>query len=493
MGVFASVKSKGATGALVLGLAALAGCVTNQVTVPGIDVSVPVPRLPIPGIPFLGRGEGDLRHLTWANAFLAMHTRMEREYPFTEHKGIDWDMLRETYYPLVRAAENNRDAQAYYITIREFLYQLPDGHVGMSVEDRYRDADIAGGYGFAVKYLDDGRVIAHVILEDGPAAAAGMAWGAEILTWDGEPMVEALLNAPMIWADNPAGTPQARLTFQERLRVRAPLDTALEVTFRNPGAEELDTVVLSAYDDDFATWEATSPPGHDVDLLESPLTHRMLDERLGYIRLFAVAPTVATPFFDKAFAGALQRLMDEGAEGLVVDLRGNRGGVSALAALAAGHFHGEAAHYEDMAYYNPREEAFTIAEDERIVVRPRSPQFQGPIVVLTDEYTADAGEGLAWALVRLAGAEVAAYGGTAASFTNTGGGVTLHRGHTVFYPVGRSLDEDGNIQLESDGTGEGGIKPTIRPTFDEDTVRAIHLEGRDPVLEAAVVHLEAQR
>jgi len=44
------------------------------------------------------------------------------------------------------------------------------------------------GFGMAVAELDDSRVIAAAIVPNGPADLAGIAAGAEILSWGGEPV-----------------------------------------------------------------------------------------------------------------------------------------------------------------------------------------------------------------------------------------------------------------------------------------------------------------
>ena len=64
-------------------------------------------------------------------------------------------------------------------------------------------AVIGGGFGFAVLKLDDGRVIAHIIEPYSQAERAGMAWGAEIIRWDGQPIHEAVAAVPTVWAARP--------------------------------------------------------------------------------------------------------------------------------------------------------------------------------------------------------------------------------------------------------------------------------------------------
>ena len=63
--------------------------------------------------------------------------------------------------------------------------EFNDGHVGVSGGDfdyQYQRGKVLGGYGFAVRELDDGRVIVVYVLPGGPADRAGMRWGRRSLT-----------------------------------------------------------------------------------------------------------------------------------------------------------------------------------------------------------------------------------------------------------------------------------------------------------------------
>lgn len=59
-------------------------------------------------------------------------------------------------------------------------------------------------------------------------------------------------------------------------------------------------------------------------------------------------------------------------------------------------------------------------------------------------------------------------------------------GLVVVYPPGRSLDEDFQIQLDSDSDLVGGVTPDIRVPVNDYTVRRRFVDGEDVELEASI-------
>ena len=51
---------------------------------------------------------------------------------------------------------------------------------------------VSGGYGFAIRELDDGRVIVVHVTAGGPAEAAGMQVGAVVTEFNGQPIADAI-------------------------------------------------------------------------------------------------------------------------------------------------------------------------------------------------------------------------------------------------------------------------------------------------------------
>jgi hypothetical protein len=211
----------------------LAGCTTT--TLPVANIPIPLPNLPF-RLDFWRAQDRDFSDLEWVAAFDAVHETLQGEYPFTAHRGIDWAAKREEFRPHIEAAAEAQDAAAWYDAMRRYVYSIPDGNMGLYDDDAAREALIGGGYGFVPLLLDDGTVIATVVDGDGPAAKAGMQWGAEITAWRGLPVMEALEASPWHWAERPPASPFARRFEMARFATRAPVGSEAAMVFQNPDA-----------------------------------------------------------------------------------------------------------------------------------------------------------------------------------------------------------------------------------------------------------------
>lgn len=469
-----------------LATSTLGGCVSQRIPLTHIEV-------PIPDVPLLdlipGFREGNFRGLTWTEAFDRLHGKLSTEYPFTEWKQVDWTALHDTYAPRVAQAEADEDACRYYEALRGYLYAIADANVGLDVQEDCMETAIAGSYGFACLPLDDGRTIAHYILVGGPAQAAGMAWGAEIVSWNGVAVTEALANTSVLWADiAPATTEGLRLARHQFLS-RGPVDSEVEIGFKNPGAEEATVAKVTAEADDYECLYAWSGMGTDIGDFENAFTTQTLPSGYGCITMRFVAPTVFMPFPDRGFKKAILSFSERKVPGLIIDLRGNMGGDNTLVPGFVGHFQATSAQYADFAYAKNRDGEFVVVEKKRLSIEPRDPAFAGPVVVIVDSETTGAGEGLAMALQRLPQARVVGYHGTRGAFSADGGNVSMPGGHNVWYPIGRSLDFFGNIQLEANADGIGGVTPDVRLPVTFENVKARFVDGDDPLRDEAVALL----
>jgi carboxyl-terminal processing protease len=113
---------------------------------------------------------------------------------------------------------------------------------------------------------------------------------------------------------------------------------------------------------------------------------RMVTEEIGYLDLDIFTHETATEMEE-----ALLDLQDEGLRALILDLRGNGGGVVAPVPRIGGHFlgAGETIYFETT---EGQEETVTTYEGELAVV------FEGPLAILVDGGTASAAEMVAASL-----------------------------------------------------------------------------------------------
>jgi carboxyl-terminal processing protease len=434
----------------------------------------------------------DLSGLGWTAAFEALHAHLSRTYALGDWKAIDWDALYAEVAPQIASAETTRDQQAYYRALRAYAFALHDSHVSLVGDDHgARAAAIGGGYGFAIIRLDDGRTIAQRVQEGGPAARAGMLWGAQILEWNGLPIEQAVQQVATIWADVPPATHAGQRIAQDRLLTRAPVGTLAQVAFINPGTTAARTSTLTAVDDQLEMLKHNHLTPN-LGPSEPPVQARVLLDDYAYIRVSreGVGLRQLNPMqiFQQAIADAVAR----NAPGVIIDVRGNSGGADQMVADMAGYFYTQPTFYEKLAPYDGVLGQADTAHAHPIMIEPRAPHYAWRLAVLIDPDTRSSGEGIPLALGRLPQATLIGFAGTHGSFGAPSEFVQLPGGYLLIYTGAQSLDEHDQIQVDSDASGRGGILPDVRVPVTEETVRAAVVEGRDVVLDVALHTLQGK-
>jgi carboxyl-terminal processing protease len=426
----------------------------------------------------------DLTSLSWTGAFLGLRDKMTAEYPFTHWKGIDWAVLHAEIAPQVAAAEASKDERAWYRSLRSFAWSVPDGHMGIQGNDYgLRHAEMGGGLGFQIVQLDDGRVLAKRVRPGGSAAKAGMRFGAEILAWSSMPIRDALGRVPILWSEEPPATSEGRRLQQARFLVRGAAGARASLTFRNRGETGPRTVQLTAVE------EPEEPKPFNVVkniLFGSPVEVRRLPAGPGYIRIKFELPALFDLHPERTVARALERFRAENVQGLVLDVRGNIGGQDSMIARLADFFQRRERFYEMAAVYDPETRRFLPHPETTVRLIPQEPRWEGKVAVLVDAETLSSGEGIPLALRGLPGVALFGWHGTQGSFGINQKTVLLPGGLKLVFPQAPSLDVRGQIQVDSDASGLGGIPPDHRAPLDEAAFDAAYGQGKDVVLETAV-------
>lgn len=473
----------------LLCLAALvSGCV--QTRLPVVGLRVPFPRNPLAETP--PSMESNYSALSWTEAFDALHGRLVREYPFTEWKKISWDSLYDRFSLRMADAEARDDAQAYYRALREYVHSVPDGYMGVSMDEARRMEAVGGGFGFSVVPLDDARLIVYRVAKNSGAAAAGITWGTQILEWNGKPVREALEEVPAFWAQTPSPTYVGRLLDRCMLLTRGPVGGEAKISFKKPGDDRLWTVTLKAQNDQYLGMGDVVAYGRSFSELESPFETRTLDGNIGYVNILSQSSTLTTPFPDRAYKKVMEKFARDGVAGVVLDLRGNSGGDPRLAAAFAGHFMKEPRLIGDMVAFDPRKGGFSLAADERMAIAPAKPYLDVPVVVLVHRSTRDTGQVIAAALQGQPKVTVLGVLGTEGSLAKVGGEARMPGGHVVHFPVGRVVDPQGGVVITADADLDGGVVPDVVLPANVELLDAQFNQGRDPVLDAALGLLRKQ-
>ncbi len=233
-----------------------------------------------------------------------------------------WDALYEQLAPRVAEAEQREDAQAFFVALHDFALAFHDGHVaidGGDLEYEAFDEQFGGGYGFAIRELDDGRFLVVYVLEDGLAAKAGMVAGAELTAFNDREVSAALVDV-LPW-NGPFSTELALRQAQQRYLVRAAVGATARVTFANPGQPPRTAPLVAVAED--GSLDVTSLYRY-ADPMALPIEYYILDSGLGYVRINSNDDDL--DLINELFIRALDLFEYHEVPGVIVDLRQNDGG-----------------------------------------------------------------------------------------------------------------------------------------------------------------------
>jgi C-terminal processing protease CtpA/Prc len=428
-----------------------------------------------------GAALADFSGMSYTEAFDAMIAKLRLEYAFSEYKNIDWDALIAQFRPRFAQAEKNSDVDAYAFALRDFTWSIPDGHVaaypGTAALDNEFLTETAGGLGMAIRDVDDGRTIVNFVLPGGPAEAAGIQLGAEISELNGEP-IDDVINASVPYS-SPFSTDHTRRLQQLRYAIRFPLGTGVDVTFANPGDAEPTTVTVEAVDERASFAFSSFAAG--LTGFELPADYRLHESGYGYARIYSFSDNDLLTI--QVWERMIQTLNDYGIPGLIIDMRQNGGGSGFLADQMAAYFFNEPLVLGNSGIYDESIGDFFFDERtiDRFYLPPEELRYNGEVAVLVGPNCNSACEFFAYDMsVEGRAAIVGQYptGGL-------GGGVedfAMPEGQYVRFTVARAVDADGNIHIEG-----VGVPPTVQVPVTEATL----FSGGDPILEAAIEHLNS--
>ncbi|HEU4323667.1 MAG TPA: S41 family peptidase [Roseiflexaceae bacterium] len=396
----------------------------------------------------------DFSDLSYSQAFERMFQQVRTEYAFSDvpGKSPDWDTLGSQLRPRIAEAEQQRDPEAFYAALRDFANAFSDGHVGVSGGDFFIQdfrARFGGGYGLALRELDDGSAIVTYVTADGSADRSGISVGAEIISWDGKPIKEAIDAVDPL--EGPFSTDFGKRYQQQRYLVRAPRDTTVEVRFRNSGGQSPRTVTLTAEQELSSYFASDATADRDPNAL--PVEYQLLSSGVGYVRINSNNDDLN--LLIRLFERALKTFRDNEAPGIIIDLRINFGGSPlGLAAFLTDQTIplGQSEYYsEATGKFEPEGLPDEVIPNEEIY------RFD-KIALLVNHTCYSACEIEAYAFSKVPGAQVVGEFPTAGVFAEVARGqYRLPEDLSFQVPTGRTLLPDGSILLEGKG-----VEPTVR-------------------------------
>ncbi|MHA6531384.1 S41 family peptidase [Paenibacillus sp. BAC0078] len=430
--------------------------------------------------------------MSYSQAFEQLNERLSREYPFGEWKQVNWKELEDKYKPVFQKAEQDKNKDLYYKTLREYLFSFRDGHIKIENENLYDNNKVfkneaGGGFGISTVQLDNGKVLVDLVLAGSPAEQSGMKLGTEIVAWDGTAVKEAYRST--FWSESPPATEGDRIYNQGRFMVRAPIGKEIQVEYKNMGESQTRKVTLKAYDDNYETLKETKVKLNKAD---APIEGRLLSNGYGYvkIRYFLSSETIASP--EKWLKEKLKWFQEQRVKGLIIDVRDNPGGSDDLVSSMAGFFVDKKRFYEYVSYYNRITGKFEINSPETRTIKPAAPYYAGKIAILVNNRTKSSGEGLPILLKGLPNVKIVGFTASNGSFgvITSPIQVEMPEGYHLIFPDGRSLNQDKVIQGDSDYSGHGGETPDIKVPLNELTFKEMYIQGQDVELNYAIEALE---
>jgi carboxyl-terminal processing protease len=324
------------------------------------------------------------------------------------------------------------------------------GHTGYLTADevKARDDSLSGtfvGVG-AVLEEKDGRMLVVRVLNDSPAEGAGMTAGDEIVTVDGVGV--------------------SGLTVDEVVaKVRGPEGTSVTLELKGTdGATRSVTIIRATLDLPLVSW-AFAPGTRDA-----------------VIRLESFSAGAA-----KGVAEALQESLDQGAEGAILDLRGNPGGYVNEPVETASHFMKDGVVYVSI----DRTGKETPHEVDGKALAPDL-----PLVVIVNDQTASSAEILTGALqdagrAVIVGVKTYGTGTVVSTFPLADGGALTIGTERWLTPKGRAIWREGLVPDEVVALKDGSdlVVPDDFATLPSGGVATT----RDVQLKAALVALDREK
>jgi len=264
-------------------------------------------------------------------------------------KGLDWTALTEQARQRIASADQLGQMHG---AISALLYQLHDSHTVFIPPKRKIKAE----YGFRAKPFAS-NIFVYEVDKDGPAAKAGLQLGDQIVA-----------------VNNLNASPQ---TFFEMMRYLTVLDPRVELDFEITENGDVRNLKVPAT-------VVPQPPQYFFSFIETGLDSRKREPFYDFkdygsgIRYLRV-PTFAMPSTE--LVDMFKSLRD--AKAVILDLRGNGGGLLSTMVDFAGRF-----------IHEPFGMAASVSrkKSEPIRVEPLSPHISCPLYVLIDSGSASASE-----------------------------------------------------------------------------------------------------
>lgn len=378
-----------------------------------------------------------------------------------------WDRIGQELRPKAAGAKTPGELRA---VLADMLGRLGLSHFAVipSTPDSPTDrTNLSGHPGFDVRLIDKQIVVTEV---DGEAAAAGVKAGWVVKSVGGTDV------ATLLQGITEATSPQVAQVEAWRVaiaRLRGPANSPAEITFLDGGGAEVTKAIVRRSD----TGEPVtvgSLPTMFVRVSSSSATTPQ-GAKAGVIGFNVWMAAV-----DREFQIAIDRFRT--ADGIVIDLRGNPGGLAGMIMGLSGHFLKEPATLGVMTTKESQHPLKFNANPRRVNASgQRVEPYGGPVAILVDGLTGSASECFTGGMQSLGRARV--FGQTSMGRALPALFDKLPNGDVLIHAWGDFVTGTG-VRIEGRG---------VVPDEPVALTRTALLAGRDPALERALAWIDGAR
>jgi carboxyl-terminal processing protease len=286
--------------------------------------------------------------------------------------GVDWQAVHEELRPAVEKAQSMAEARK---AMSDMLGRLHQSHFAIIPADVYQDVDDKVGGGEGRTGIDvrvvNGDALVTAVDEDSPAAKAGVRTGWRIVQVDDKEVATTIESISYSYRDSTLREMMLARAIASRLSRN--LDEAVRVRFLDGAGKTVDLKIGEA-----------APRGAKTKFGLLPTQYvwvesRKLEGNVGYIAFnIFLDPARLMPAFEDAIKGFQQ------SNGVIIDIRGNPGGIGIMAMGLAGWFIDKPGERLGTMY--------TRNTPLKFVVNPRLPTFRGRVAILVDGSSASTSE-----------------------------------------------------------------------------------------------------
>jgi len=288
--------------------------------------------------------------------------------------GANWDAVRKAYRPRVEKEQSNA---AFYTLMQQMVGELGQSHFGVipPEADVASDAQNAshgtGWHGMHIRNVYNEPVVVEVE-RDSPAAQAGVKAG-WVIEKVGDTAVRDRLKK-ILTLKQRVGMTNVMFASAAGQITKGPVGTAMKYTFRdaNDKLVELDITCIQTPGEAASFGNLTDIP--------TTLQTTVIEGDILVIRfnIWLLTPLMAQ------IREAILAHAD--AKGMIIDVRGNPGGVGMMASGLAGMFMPKGKNKLSLGDMNMRSSQLHFA------INPQPPYYRGPLAILIDELSLSTSE-----------------------------------------------------------------------------------------------------